>query len=383
MYGRRALTVVAIALAAITMAKSGHELPVYPSYYPHEIELVAVAPDRAADMLLSGKLHAYVGSAPRFSGPLPDTISSIDSLGAFVIVRVNRASPAPKDGRSACALADGVIRAFAGKSSNVILHPYPVTPFHGDYLHHVDLAEAAVARLAGSGADSAGAVAGNLRVKVSGGLAEDLVRPEWRAQGSEWDAEVTAVEAAQLVASTRQSMNGWLGPAWLRAGWLHAYLLLNGQTGNDDLKRRVESSFRRLEAVAYDDAVERINLERSLVTALASGCDTRVAGYTVKREYFSTVFTAGIENISYDAVEGFNAPMFIRTVKLKDFPWNGWLTLGVDSPPATAWNPIAGFTDDFGRLMWSAVGDPALIPSPYESAWMLNRITDVQSGSRR
>ena len=28
------------------------------------------------------------------------------------------------------------------------MHPYPVTPFHGDYLHHADLAEAAKARLA-------------------------------------------------------------------------------------------------------------------------------------------------------------------------------------------------------------------------------------------
>jgi len=82
---------------------------------------------------------------------------------------------------------------------------------------------------------------------------------------------------------------------------------------------------------------------------------------------------------SYDSVTGFNSPMFIRTVKLKDFPWNGWLVLGIDAAPKAAWNPIAGFTDNFGRLMWSAVGDPALIPSPNEPAWMLNRISDVQS----
>ena len=116
-----------------------------------------------------------------------------------------------------------------------------------------------------------------------------------------------------------------------------------------------------------------------LVSTLAGDCRARVAGYTVKREYFSTVFTAGIENISYDSVTGFNSPMFIRTVKLKDFPWNGWLVLGIDAAPKAAWNPIAGFTDNFGRLMWSAVGDPALIPSPNEPAWMLNRISDVQS----
>ena len=75
---------------------------------------------------------------------------------------------------------------------------------------------------------------------------------------------------------------------------------------------------------------------------------------------------------------GFNSPMFIRTVKLKDFPWNGWLALGHRRAPERRLEPDRGFTDDFGRLMWSAVGDPALIPSPYESAWMLNRVSDVQ-----
>jgi hypothetical protein len=48
-----------------------------------------------------------------------------------------------------------------------------------------------------------------------------------------------------------------------------------------------------------------------------------------------------------------------------------------------AWNPIAGFSDGFGRLMWSALSDPALIPSPNDAGWMLNRIADVQSGPGR
>jgi hypothetical protein len=72
--------------------------------------------------------------------------------------------------------------------------------------------------------------------------------------------------------------------------------------------------------------------------------------------------------------------MFIRTVKLKDFPWNGWLALGIDGKPAAAWNPIGGMIDPFGRLLGFTVGDPALLPSPYESGWMLNRIADLPPG---
>ena len=33
------------------VARSGHEPPVYPSYYPHEIDIAMVAPERAAELL--------------------------------------------------------------------------------------------------------------------------------------------------------------------------------------------------------------------------------------------------------------------------------------------------------------------------------------------
>ena len=64
-------------------------------------------------------------------------------------------------------------------------------------------------------------------------------------------------------------------------------------------------------------------------------------------------------------------------MKLKDFPWDGWLQLGIDARPQAAWNPIAGFNDDFGRLMWFAISDPAVLPSPYDANWMFNCFSDV------
>lgn len=371
-----------MAVAIVTAARSGHELPVYPSYYPHEIELTAVAPERAADLLLAGKIQAYVGSAPRFAVPPPESIGSIESLGSFVIVRVNSASPFAKDGRSACAIAKTVVRDLAAKNGDLVVHPYPVTPFHGDYLHHVDLAEAAKVRLL-EGAPVAPVDLRNLKVKADAELARSLVPAEWGMGDAEWDVEVVTVDAAKLAAAKSFAINGWLGPAWIRSGWFHAYVLLSARAGDEDSKQRIETLVRRLQTASHDGAVERINLERSLVAALAGDCHALVAGYTVKREYFSTVFTAGIENIAYDAIAGFNSPMFVRTVKLKDFPWNGWLALGIGGSATAAWNPVAGFNDDFGRLMWSAIGDPASIPSPYESAWTFNRISDVQSSARQ
>jgi hypothetical protein len=379
---RRAWSIFALVIAIATPAKSGHESPIYPSFYPHEIEIIAMAADRAADLLLAGKIQAYVGNAPRFVTTPPDSIDNVGTLGSFVIVRVNPTSAKAKDARSACAIADAVIRDLAGRGGDMIVHPYPVTPFNGDYLHYVDLAETAKALILGGGA---GPSDSDLQLKVRAGsaFAKPLIRPAWRSEDSDWDAEIVEVVAADLIAPASTAINGWSGPAWLRTGWYQTYLLLGELIGNEDLKQGVETQLQRLKTAAYKNTVERINLERTLVSTLADGCHARVAGYTVKREYFSTVFTAGIENISYDAVTGFNSPMFIRTVKLKDFPWNGWLLLGIDAAPKAAWNPIAGFTDNFGRLMWSAVGDPALIPSPNEHAWMLNRILDVQSSGAK
>ena len=132
-----------IALGLATVARGGHELPVYPSYYPHEIEIATLTSQQAAERLLAGKLHAYVGGTPPLASAPADRIASVESLGAFVVVRLNPESPLAKDEASACAATAAVIREIAASGGAAIVHPYPVTPFHGDYLQHADRADAA------------------------------------------------------------------------------------------------------------------------------------------------------------------------------------------------------------------------------------------------
>jgi hypothetical protein len=371
------LFVLAVVVVVATVARGGHELPVYPSYYPHEIAIETMPPERAAALLIDNKIQAYLDAEPRFSGDVPASIRAVESLGNFVILRVNPDSPSARDEASACIAVETVVRDMIGKTG-FVFHPYPVTPFHGDYLFYADLAEAAKARFRAPTEVSASPQ----RVRVRGALAS-LVRPEWIAQGPEWDISIEETSAADLVASSMTSVNGWLGPPWVKTGWFHAERILADAIEDAETKRRADAALERLEASNYRDAVERVNLQRELVTALTGNCRKIVAGYTIKRQFFSAEFTNGIENIGFDSIEGLNSPMFLRTVKLKDFPWNGWLALGIDSSPDAAWNPIAGFTDPFGRLLWSAVGDPALLYAPYDSGWMLNRVSEVQSNSTR
>ena len=370
---RGAFVVLVTAATLATVARSGHELPVYPSYYPHEIEISALGPEQAAVLLATGKLHAFVGQPPNFAGSPPDSVRAVESLGSFLVVRAN---PAQESEESACAAVRAFTAELSGRAGEFVLHPYPVTPMHGDYLHHVDLAQAAKARLLAAKSDLA---TRELKVRTSGKLARSLVRPASSAESAQWDVELVEVGAAELVLSATLAINGWLGPPWLKEGWFHALLLLGDSSVASEMRERVEAAAKRLQAHDFRGLAERINLERGLVATLARSCRTLVVGYTMKREYFNAEFSAGIDNIAFDSIGGMNSAMFLRTVKLKDFPWNGWLALAVATPPAAAWNPIGGFTDPFGRLMWSALGDPALLPSPYGSEWILNRISGVDS----
>ena len=370
--------ILLLAAVLVTVARGGHEVPVYPSFYPHEIEIRALAPESAADALLKATIHAYVGQPPRFADPLPSSIRTAESLGSFVVVRINPESSPAKNEAAACAAVIRVVRDLAVKPGAFIFHPYPVTPFHGDYLHHADLAEAAKAHYSDTAAGPAVAVS-KLKIRASGRLAQSY--PDWSAQDADWDAEIVEIDAAEIVASATLTVNGWLAPPWVRTGWFHAERLLAGTINDTAAKQHIEADSQRLTTNDFHGVAERINLERDLVTSLTAGCRNIVAGYTVKREYYNAEFSAGIENVGYDAIEGLQSPMFIRTVKLKDFPWNGWLALGIDAQPKAAWNPIGGMNDRFGRLMWFAVGDLALVPSPYEAGWMLNRIADIPPNS--
>lgn len=369
--------VLAAWLVAATQAEAGHEFPFYPSFYPQEIQIEVVDPASAATRLATGTLHAYVGDDPYSERASPGNVIHAEALGAYVVVTLNPASKLFADRQTRCAAARNVVDTLAAGQGNYVFHPYPVTPYHADFLQHVDLIESVKQehqrRVSASGPP--------LRIRAIGELAEKLVPPRDRADGTTWDATVEVIAVHDLLSSRTISLNGWVGPPWSKEGWFHAYLLSAGTVADSDTRQLVEATFRRLTTGHYDGLVERLNLERKLVSLLRSGCERVAAGYTVKREYFNSDYSGGVENVAHDSHSGFNSAIFPRTVKLKDFPWNGWLTLGVATAPRVAWNPVGGFADPTGRLIWWAVGDPALFPSPHGGSWVPNRVTPTVTGT--
>ncbi|MFQ5754906.1 MAG: hypothetical protein ACE5H7_02315 [Acidiferrobacterales bacterium] len=363
------------ALAVSNETHSGHETPIYPSYYPQEIRIESVDPMSAAGLLREAKIHAYIGDEIAFEKDIPESIDFVESLDSYIVLSLNPASPLAADEKSACTTTRTIVSALAEVKDRFFFHPYPVNPFHADYLHYFDLADA-VKQTYVRGPVAAPSL--QLKVRAKGKIASELVRARWQSQVSAWDATVEQIDAGELVASHMFNVNGWFGPPWAKAGWFHSYLLLAGALSEPSATRRANLDLRRLQTGDYDGMVEKINIERELLSLLTRNCRRVIIGYTAKKEYFNSDYSAGIENIAFDSHAGFNSPIFIRTVKLKDLPWNGWLRLGTNATPSSAWNPMAGFIDEAGRLIWFALGDPALFPAPYNANWVLNRIGDVQ-----
>ena len=345
-------------------AQAGHELPFYPGYYPQEIRLETLTPAVAAGQLRNGTLHAYLGADPFAGGRLPSNVTAVESFQGYLVAT----PPAASSGESRCAVTQRIGKRLGSSRAGFVAHPYPVTPYHADYLQHFDLVQAAKKQVE---AAQAGAIP---RLSPRGVVAERLLtQSKERADSKEPAAIVEEIDLRSLLAAQGIGAAEASGPPWVKEGWFHAYLLLAPSMADSAARQAADDLYRRLTIGAYEGPAERADLERRLVSRLTVGCERAVLGYTLRREPFNAEFSQGVENIAWDSQAGFDSEIFVRTVKLKDFPWNGWLRLAMGSRPAAAWNPVAGFSDPAGRLVWAAIGDPALLPAPYAASVVPHR----------
>src|SRR5205823_3468496 len=96
------------------------------------------------------------------------------------------------------------------------------------------------------------------RIKPADALTQTLVRPEWVTADSDWDAEIIAVDALELMRAQMSGVNGWVAPSYVRNGWFHAELLLS-EALDENEKERAQDDFQRLSTGRFDSLVERIN----------------------------------------------------------------------------------------------------------------------------
>src|SRR6185295_6906791 len=141
-------------------------------------------------------------------------------------------------------------------------YPWPVTPYHDDYVQQYDLVERARERAPGT-APSVRATGTLARALAAGGISV--------SDGA--DAVVEEITLSSLLDGVETRLAGWHGPPWLKEGWFHAWLL-QSSVMPVATRREAEDTFRRrTEGGGARTAAERITLERRLVTQAAAGCE--------------------------------------------------------------------------------------------------------------
>ena len=314
----------ALLCAAAPPTRAGHEVSYYPSFYPQEIRIEPLDPERAAREFGNAKdpLHAYLGTPPRFAAGMPSHLKSVVSLRSFITASINSGSDRLTGRDARC----GALRAAASRlasTPDVVAHAYPITPYHADYLDHVDRVQDLGRGLAQEGERP------SLRIRAD---PKGLLLGDDESDGAAWDVGIHEVAVDQLMRHAGVTFNAWPGPPWAKEGWFQAYHLLRPALSDPADAKHADEILDRLIAGDAQGDVQRIGLERELIAALTRSCDRAVIGYRLRREFYSDDFTNGIENIAVDSQAGFNSAVVMRTLKLKDLPWNGWMRLGIDAP---------------------------------------------------
>src|SRR5262249_32688094 len=119
-------------------ARADHVVEFLPSYYPHEIRIEAIDIGSAAKRFSSNSVPAYIGGDPFAARPVPATFGHVESLRSYLVLTFN---PAFGERNARCTAGESLVGRLAAEKSGYIFHPYPVTPYHPDYLQHLDLIE--------------------------------------------------------------------------------------------------------------------------------------------------------------------------------------------------------------------------------------------------
>ena len=246
--GAIALVCAVLGLASV---RAGHEINYYPSFYPQEIRIEPLDPERAATEFVSktDPLHVYIGAAPRFAGEPPKHVRSVESLRSFVTVSVN-AQRLSREQR--CGAIANAAHTFVPRP-DVVPHRYPVTPYHADYLAHVDRAT------------------GSVRTEPAVGQTDAL------------DTRFEEVPVADVLRRAGIGFDMWPAPPFAKEGWFQAYHLLRGAMTDEGGRKRADDLYQRLTHDEFTDKADQLRLERDLIDALTANCEMAVIGYRLRR----------------------------------------------------------------------------------------------------
>ena len=240
--------VFALIVFAQRAAQAGHESPFYPSFYPQEIRIETLDPAIAAADWPKARVHAYVGDGLFAGAQAPADAVAVETLRSYLVLTFDGAAGRFGAGnnhtQNRCAVARRIIQALAPRGAGYVFHPYPVTPYHADYLQQFDLAQRAQTQYAAPASDMT--TGPTLQIRAKEPLAQTLLPAAWRAIAAEWDATLEEIDISQLSAADRAWLGGWVRPPWDKQGWFQAHLLYAGRLQGSAAKKSADAVYRRL-----------------------------------------------------------------------------------------------------------------------------------------
>jgi hypothetical protein len=364
----------------VNIGSAGHELIQYQSYYPHEIRFLDVDnTDLALKLmknttLLSAEngLHLYIDRLKKEAARINYTVKYLSHITTIYQLKFKKSNQYFQNNDLRLTISYGCINReelAKERQSNPLF--IPLLPYHRENSYVRDFEGMLKTRMCTDLPDKLS----QLKIAFVNGL-EDLANKiidqikhnsGYRIDAKrvdishDWDMLVTILDFSNYTISNLNYINGiyygidsFDGPFFIKSFFYE-------ESKKPEWNIRNENDlFLYTRMLVYDWYKNSYNYPLM---------------YDTEYYVFNDDYDVGLHNMAWSPLVGFLEPSaFFRTVKIKLFPWNGWLLVGSPSVDKCRFNPFLVPGDATCYGLWSVLSDPAFVLNPYNLTFEPNRV---------
>ncbi|WP_448605502.1 hypothetical protein [Thermoflexus hugenholtzii] len=363
----------------VNIGLAGHENVQYQSYYPHEIRFLQVDNLDVAVRLFkntttSGRvegLHLYLGKIGKTEAKANYSIKYLNFITNIYLLRFSEFNRHLQNSKIRSVIAYGCINRNE-LAKEMLTSPLfiPLLPYHRETSYVKDIEE----RLKTIECTDIFQELKILKVGFTAGqedLADKIVEQiksntgfklnaEKVSNPNDWDILVTRIDMPSYVLSKLSYINGvYYGTDTFEGTTFIKDLFLNGKEKPEQRIISEEDLF------LYTRSIVSEWYERGFTYPLM---------YDIEYYIYNDDYDEGLHNMAWSPLVGLTEPSaFFRTVKIKLFPWNGWLLVGSPTVDKCKFNPFPVPGDQTCYGLWSVLSDPAFVLNPYNLTFEPNR----------
>lgn len=379
-------------LLLVNVVYGGHELILYPSFYPHELRFFRVENAEDASQLIAQTsttgtvkgLHLYLAplkpAAKRLNNTKINFIQEVDRL-YYLVINLD------KRPWNNSAVADLLMNSISRDSVAAKLNGQPVylpiLSYQGDYIYVADISESL--RMKSFSIDSSELrklkiTAIKLSVQEVEEEAVEAVASELGKLGNvsvvkdgadDWDFKLSSISLNNFFQKNTVWANGIYFDLDAYQGYSLAAAIYRQSV---NMSSEPQSIYNKILYGRYSNEFEKMLLVRQLVRWGIKHGGIIPLFITYRHYMFNDDWDEGIYNMAVNPLTGISTDVFYRTVKLKLFPWNGWLLIGHNDTEDCSYNPFMFEKTLYCRAILMLVSDSAFIHQPYNGSWEVNRV---------